>query len=187
MRNALVAEVTSGIIVGQLEADTQTLVHIYGEPRVEPVFTVLLITAVVVCQVGERREGVGKQKLVRFHHKERVGVGEDKRAALFAVDEDTVLAGGVVVADGVVLAIDTRIEDGVLEQVAQRVWRCGNHVTEFTVYGPHFQTLGYFLVLRGGVVVVLVEILASLRHVASLVNLLIGVLCHQRSDGQHRE
>ena len=105
MRHALAVVVASGVVVCQLEPEPQALVRIHGELRVEPVLTMQLVAAVVVGQIGERREGVGIQKLVGVNHKERVGVGEDERAALLTVDEDTVLSGGIVVADSVVLAI----------------------------------------------------------------------------------
>ena len=72
------------------------------------------------------------------------------------------LSGGVVVANGVVLAIETRVEGRVLEKMVQGVGLCGDHITEFSVDSPRPETLGNLLVLRGGVVVVDVEVLVAL-------------------------
>ena len=126
VRRALVAVVAPGIVVVELEAHARPLVGVDGELGVQTVLTVGIVAAVVVVDVGEWREGVGEVHLLGLLYEEAVGLSEDERAALLAVDEDAAQAGRVVVARGVVLAIDARVERGVLEEVWQGVG-CGRH------------------------------------------------------------
>ena len=58
VRLALVLVITATIVVVQVEAEAQLLVGIHGKFRVDVVFTILLVAAVVIAYVGIGRQRV---------------------------------------------------------------------------------------------------------------------------------
>jgi len=176
VRRALVAEVASCIVVVEHEAESESLVRIDGEFGLQAILTVLLVAAVVVVHVGQWREGIGEQVLFRLPEEETIGVCEHKRAHLLAVNEDTAQAGCIVVAGRVVFTIEACVERCVRIEVGQGVGYGWDDVAELPVDSPRLQSLGYLLVVVGGIVVVLVEVLVTLRDVAALVYLVVYVL-----------
>ena len=70
----LVAEITAGIVVVQVEAKAESFVGVHCELGVDTVFAVLLVTAVVVGDTGVGREGVHKEEFIRLLKEETIGV-----------------------------------------------------------------------------------------------------------------
>ena len=192
MRYVLIAVIASGIGVVEVESYVEALVGIDSKLGIDMVLTVGLVATVVVEYIGIGREGVHKQECLRPFLCKGVGRGEDEYIIDHrAVDEDPAQTGGVVVTRVVVLSIGATVEGGVHEEVGHGVRHSRNHIAELPVDGPHIDALGYHLVF-GGVVVVFVEfrIVAALRHVAPLVDLVEGVLgtdgcqCQQCNENQ---
>ena len=96
-------------------------------------------------------------QLVGFLGDETVGLAEEELAGERTVDDDAAQPGCIVVARGVVVAIDTRVERRVGVEVGHRVNLGGTYVAKLPVDGPHVESSGDFLVL-GGVVAQLVEV-----------------------------
>ena len=192
VRYVLIAVVASGIGVVEVEANVKGFMGIDSKLGIDMVLAVSLVATVVVEYVGIGRQGVHKQESLRPFLYKGVGRGEDEDIIDHrAVDEDPAQAGGVVASRVVVLSIDAVVEGGVHEEVGHGVRHSRNHIAELPVDGPHIDALGYHLVF-GGVVVVFVEfrIVAALRHVAPLVDLVEGVLgtdgcqCQQCNENQ---
>ena len=76
------------------------------------------------------------------------------------VNGNTRESRSVVVASGVIFPIFASIEDGVHEEMGHSVGERRNDVAKPTVYLPHSQSLGDFLVACS-VVVMLIEVLVS--------------------------
>ena len=145
------------------------------------VLTVGLVAAVVVEHPGIGRECVRKKKLLWPLLYETVRLGEDEGVALRAVDEDAAQAGRIVAACMVELTIYTTIEGGVHKQMRQRVGLSGDDVTELPVDIPGIDALRNLLV-SGGIVIVLVEVLVALgdiTHLVDLVEVILGIDGHQ--------
>ena len=122
-------------------------------------------------------------EVLRAFHEPAVGLGEDELLRLRAVDEDAVLTGGVVVARGVVLAIDTGIEDGVHVEVGNGVGNGRTYVAKLPVDGPDVEPTGYLLVFAGGIGIVLVEVVIELVAACD-VTVAVNLVVVLRRDGQ---
>ena len=177
MRYTLVTEIAPCVIVSQVEAESEPFVGIHGKLGIEAVFAVLLVATVVVGDASIGRERIHEEEFVRLLEEETVRVGKDERTALPAVYEDTVLSGCIVVAEGIVFAVEACVERGVHEQMVHGIRGSGYDVAKLPVNRPGIVTFGYLFVL-GGVVAVLVEIpvVVALGDVAVLVNLIEGTV-----------
>ena len=173
MGGRLIAEIASGVVVVQIEAEIHALAGIDGKLGVDAVLTILFVAAVVVSDAGVRRQRVHEEELLGLDVEETVGIGEDKRTALAAVDEDTTLTGGVVRARCVVFAIKTCVEGGVHEQVGQGVGFRRTYVAELPVDCPSIKALGDLDIFLRRIVVVLIEVAtpATARDITALINL----------------
>jgi len=188
VRQILIAVVAARVSIVKVEADVDALSCIHGEFRVDVVFSVCLVAAVVILDIGLRRQRVHEEKRLWALFREAVWLGEDKIVGhIRTIDEDTAQTGGVVATRSVVFTVNTVIEGGVHKEVGQGVGNAGNHVTEFPVNRPNIESLRYLLIACG-VVVVLVEVvvLRVLGDITRLVNLIVGDLGHNTSYGQHQ-
>jgi hypothetical protein len=110
MRYTLILEIATGVILIYFEAEPEPFVGIHGKFGIESVFAALLVATVVVTDASIGRERVHEEKLIGLLEEETVGVCKDERTALPTVYEDTVLAGCIVVAEGIVFAVEACIE-----------------------------------------------------------------------------
>ena len=177
MRDALVAVVASGIGIIEVEAHIDPLTGIHGKLRIDMVFTIRVVSAVVVEHIGVGRQRVHKKKLLRALIDKPVRLGKDKDVAFRTIDEYPTQTWGVVASCMAVLAIHRTIERRVHEEVGNRIGLHEDPVAEFPVECPGIETFGYLFVACR-VVIVLVEVLvvATLRDIAHLVNLVKRIL-----------
>ena len=188
VRQILIAVVAARVSIVKVEADVDALSCIHGEFRVDVVFSVRLVTAVVILDIGVGRQRVHEEERLRAFFREAVWLGENKIVGhIRTIDEDTAQTGGVVATRSVVFTVNTVIEGGVHKEVRQGIGNAGNHVTEFPVNRPNIESLRYLLIACG-VVAVLVEVvvLRVLGDITRLVNLIVGDLGHNSSYGQHQ-
>ena len=186
MGDSLIAEIASGVSIVEVEADVYAFAGIHGKDRIDMIFAVGLVAAVVVEHPGIGRECVHKEKLLRTFLHEAIRLGEDEGVALRTVDEDAAHAGRIVATSMVELTIYATIEGGVHKQVRQRVGLSGDNVAELPVDIPGIDTFRNLLV-SGGIVIVLVEVLVALGDIAHLVDLVEGILGIDGRQGQQRE
>ena len=99
----------------------------------------------------------GEQDFIGLLHHVRIRLHEQELTRERLVDGYSAQSRSVVITRGVIFPILARIENGVHKEMGHSVGQRGDDVAEFAVYLPHSQSLGYFLVARG-VVVMLVEI-----------------------------
>ena len=97
VRLALVLVVATGIVVIQIESKAQLFVGIYGKLRIDMVLTVLLVTTVVVANVGIWRQRVQKVEVLWLFTHIIVAVNEVELAVWLAVNEDTAQSRRIVV------------------------------------------------------------------------------------------
>ena len=164
-------------MVVQVESHSQTFAGIDAKLGIDMVFTMLLVAAVVVADIGIGRQRVEKQEVFRLLGGVVVGVGEEELSKGLAVDKDTILTGTVVVAYGVVFAIDTGIVDAVLVEMGHRVKLCALDVAKTTVYRPRPHALRHLLVAGlCGVTAVGVEVVVGLvTELVTLYDVAIGI------------
>ncbi len=101
---ALLLVVSPAIDVVELEADADFLSYVGAEKSLEMVFSVCLVTALVVRQVCYGRQGVGEQELVGRLYEVVVRLCEYELVGHGAVDEYTVDARRTEIARRVVFA-----------------------------------------------------------------------------------
>ena len=181
VRVALVLVVAAGVVVVQVKAEAQSLVGIHGKFRIDMVFTVLLVTAVVVADVRIGRQRVQEVELVGLLAHVVVTVHKEELALPLAVYEDTAQARRVVTTCGVVLAVDSRIIDAVLVEMGHRVELTRGDVTKQAIHRPRPYASGNFLVAGQRVALVGVEVSVAavgLIDVAVLVQRLKRLCLH---------
>ena len=187
--DSLITEIASGVGIVEVEADIYAFAGIHGKDGIDMVLTVGLVAAVVIEHPGIGRERVHEKKLLRPFLYEAVWLGENEGVALRTVDEDAAHTGRIVAACMVELAINATIEGGVHKQVRQRIGLSGDDVAELPVDIPGIDALRDLLV-AGGVVVMLVEVLVALgdiTHLVDLVEVILGIdgrQCQQREKEQ---
>ena len=95
------------------------------------VFAILLVTAVVVADVGIGRQRVQKVEVFWFLAHVVVTFNKEEFSHLSGtVDEDTALTSSVVATDRVVFAVFSCVIDGILIEVGHRVQFYGRDVAQ---------------------------------------------------------
>ena len=175
VRVGLVLVVTSGIVIVQVKAHSQLLACIDTEFGIDMVFTVLLVTTVVIADVGIGRQRVQVQEVLRFLGGIVIGIRKDKLAEGFPVYEDTVQSRGIVVTDGVIFSKHSGVIDAVLVKVWHGVQLRLTDISEFPVHRPGPYPFGHLLVVLDGISFVGVEcaIFITLCDIAGRIHLII--------------
>ena len=144
--SALVAVIAAAVDVIEKKPYANALTRIHRELSLEMVLAVGSVAAVVVADVGERRQRVGEEEVLHRCYEIVVGIDEDEFIILFPVNEDTVLTWRPQVAGGVVFPPQARCEDGVLKHIGERIGLSGDTVAESAVNLPHVDAFGNLLV-----------------------------------------
>ena len=147
VRGALAVVVATSVLIVESESHAQSFSRVDGKHRLEVVLAVGTVSAAVERHVGDGRGGVGEVEFADGRADAVEGLCEDKLPLVQpSVDKDTVDAGRAQIAQRVVFSPQSRGEWGVHVHVLQGVHLCLLSVAESLVYGPHLQSLGYFLV-----------------------------------------
>ena len=156
------------------------------------IFTVCFVTTVVVTQVGDGREGIGEMEVAGLFEYHIIDLGEGKLLFLLAVYEDTVLAGGVVITQCVILHLSSHGQCGLGVEMRHRVYVNSLDISEFLVNGPYVDSLRNLFVLLGGVVVkgiecttVLIITVKTVKAVGRSLRLCQQIVAVQQTDGHH--
>lgn len=102
MRDALILEESSRIVVVKVEANADFLTCVYCELGIDVVFAILPVATVVIRKIGDGGEGVGEMPLVRCAMHLIVGLCENELVVFGAVNEDARESGRVVRTGGIV-------------------------------------------------------------------------------------
>ena len=82
-------EIATAVGVVQVEANANALACIDCKFRLEMVFASLLVAAIVVTQIGDRRQRIGKVPLVGLSQNLVIRLRKDEWRSLRPIDEDT--------------------------------------------------------------------------------------------------
>lgn len=157
MRCTLVGVISACVRIVENETKAEAFAGIYGKFGVDMIFTIGLVSAIIIRNVGKWRQRVCEVQLVGLPYYVAVWLCEYELIRERPVYDNAVFPCRIVVAGGVVLSVQSGVECGVGVQMRNCVGYGGSYVTEFTVYGPYVQSGRNFLVACG-VVVVFVEI-----------------------------
>ena len=147
VRGALAVVVATSVLIVESESHAQSFSRVDGKHRLEVVLAVGTVSAAVERHVGDGRVGVGEVEFADGRADAVEGLCEDKLPLVQpSVDKDTVDAWRPQIAQRVVFSPQSRGERGVHVHVLQGVHLRLLSVAESLVYGPHLQSLGYFLV-----------------------------------------
>ena len=81
---------SSTVQIVDVEPEAQPLVGIDGEVGFESFFSIAAVQTLIISQVGEWRQGIGKDDILRTEYAEIIRVGKDKLTLFASVEEDAV-------------------------------------------------------------------------------------------------
>ena len=144
----MVGVVAPLVQIVELEAEAQALTCIYRKECFEVVFTIGMVTAGVVRQIGNGGEGVGEMEVLNGCHEISVWVSEQEVGITeFSVNEDTVQAWGAETSQCVVFSTQSCCEDTVHIHVTDSIRFRKSTVAKTLVNRPYLQAFRNLLVL----------------------------------------
>ena len=155
----LILIVATGIVVVKVKTKAQPFVGIDRKLRINMVFSVLFVSTIVITDICEGGKSIKKLEFIRLLVHKTIAVNEKEFARMRAVDKDSTQSGSVVVANGVILAVETSGKNGVLVEMRYSVKVGRTNIAEMAVYSPGLYPFGYLFVGLHRVASVGVEIL----------------------------
>ena len=186
MRGALVLVMATAVDVVEFEPYSQTFAGIHCKLGFEMVFAVGAVATLVVGDVGERRQSVGKQEFVHRRDEEVVGLGKHKLLWCSIVDEYPVVSWCPKIARRTVFASHSCGEYRVHEHVSQGVGLGSDTFAQTFVHRPHLQSSRYFTMFGLEGVFAVSPGIAALDKLA-VVSQLVVVLGQQRKRKQRQQ
>ena len=174
MRNALIAEIASGVCIVEVKAHIQSFVHIHTKLGIDMILTKLLVATIVVVHSGIGRQRIHPKPQFGFFGHHAVGLGKEKVVILRTIDENTTQTGRIVTTRSVEFTIHTCVQGGVHIEVGQGIRLCRLNFAQSSVNGPGIDAFWYDFIFMCAVVVVSIRIaFASLGDVTVFVYLVI--------------
>ena len=157
MRRALVCIISTSVRIVEIKAKTKSFVGIDRKLCVDMVFAIEFVATVIVNNIGNRRQCIGKVIFVWLKRNVVVWLHKGKLVSQRTVDDNTVDTGRVIIANSVILTIESSIEYCVHKEMLHGIGLCRCHVTKTSVDSPYTKPLGNLFVFCG-IVIVLVKV-----------------------------
>lgn len=167
MRCTLVGVISACVRIVENETKAEAFAGIYGKFGVDMIFTIGLVSAIIIRNVGKWRQRVCEVQLVGLPYYVAVWLCEYELIRERPVYDNAVFPCRIVVAGGVVLSVQSGVECGVGVQMRNCVGYGGSYVTELRSMVHTYSPVGISLLL-------VVSLLCLLKFLFWLLSICVG-------------